>query len=75
MDNLGIITYISPLKVGSCPYDDNVVQIYFLSFLCSIQIILFLSLFLPRKPQDFAENLRFFVCLFPLCLNSVLKIV
>ena len=26
----------STLKVGSCPNDDNFVQVFFLSFLCSI---------------------------------------
>ena len=29
-----------------------------------------LNLFLPRNPQDFAENSRFFVCLFPFYWNS-----
>ena len=61
------------LKVGSCPNDDNFVQILFCPFLCSIKSFYFLNLFLPRNLQDFAESSRLFVCLFPLCWNSESK--
>ena len=37
---LSIIYFTSNLKVGSCPNDDNSVQILFGPFLCSISIIL-----------------------------------
>ena len=58
------------LKVGSCPNDDNFVQIVFILSHAVFKYFYFLNLFLLRKPQDFAEILRFFVCLFPLCWNS-----
>ena len=44
---------------------------YFLILFCLVfKYIDFLNLILSRKPQDFAENSRFFVCLFPFCWNS-----
>ena len=43
---------------------------FFILFFVVFKYLYFLNLFLPRKLQDFAENLRFFVCLFPLCWNS-----
>ena len=58
------------LKVDSCPNNDYSVRTLFCPFLCRISIIYALNLLLPRKPQDFAENLHFYVCLFPLCWNS-----
>ena len=61
------------LKVGSCPNNDKSVQSLFCPFLCNIEILLFSESTLPRKPRDFAENLPFFVCLFPLCWNSISK--
>ena len=57
------------LKVGSCPNNDKSVQFFFVLFCVAFKYFYFLNLFLPRKPQDFAENLPFFVCLFPLCWN------
>ena len=52
------------LNVGSCPNDDNFVKT-FCPFLCVVfKLSSFLNLFLPRKPQDFADNSCFFVCLF-----------
>ena len=51
----------SRLKVGSCPNNDK--SIFFLCV--SFKLFYFLNLFLPRKPQDFAENSPLFICLFP----------
>ena len=48
------------LKVGSCPNDDNSVQILFCLFLCSISIILCFESVAVQKTQDFAENSCFF---------------
>ena len=58
------------LKVGSCPNNDN--SVHFFSVLFCVAFIYFyvLNLFLPRKRQDFAANVPFFVCLLPLCWNS-----
>ena len=39
-------------------------------FRAVFEYLYFLNLLLPRKPQEFAENLCFFVCLLPLCWNS-----
>ena len=47
------------LKVRSCPYYDSSIQLFILSF----TVHYFLNLLLPRKLQDFTENLHFF-CLF-----------
>ena len=67
------------LNVGSCPNDDNSVQILFCPLLCSILIILCSESLAAKKKkkkkkkketQDFASNWRFFICLFPLCWNS-----
>ena len=64
------------LKVGSCPNHDNFVQIFFFIMFCVVfKYFYFLNLFLPRKQRDLDENSRFFICLFPLCWNSDLKIV
>ena len=38
--------------------------------LSSSSSVYFLNLLLPRTPQDFVENSRFLVSLFPLCKNS-----
>ena len=54
------------LKVGSCPNDDNSVKKFYLSFLCSICIILF--------SESVAANLRFLLVYF-LCVGiPILKI-
>ena len=53
------------LKVGTCPNDDNFVQICFGFFCVVIKLFDFLNAFLPRKSQAFAGNSCFFVCLFP----------
>ena len=45
----------------------------FVLFCVAIKYFNFLNLFLPRKSQEFAENLPFFICLFPLCWNSSSK--
>ena len=57
------------LKVGSCPKNDKYVQFSFVLFCVAYKCFCFQNLFLQRKPQDFAENAHFFVCLFPLCWN------
>ena len=51
---------LGALKVGSCPYNDY----FFLVIFCvAFKYFYFLNLFLPRKPQDFAENSALsFVC-------------
>ena len=54
---------ITLLKVGSCPDVDNFVKNFFVLFCVVFKHFYFLNLFLPRKSQDFAENLYFF-CLF-----------
>ena len=58
----------NPLKVGSCPNDDNFVQIFW-PFLYSNKMIFFLNAFLPRIPQDFADNPCFFRLFIPLVLE------
>ena len=44
---------ITILKVGSCPNDDNFVQIFFYPFLCSIEIFLFSESVPAKKPARF----------------------
>ena len=44
---------IGNLKVGSCPNDDNSVQIFFCPFLCSIQIILYFEFVAAKKTARF----------------------
>ena len=57
------VKYQNPsLKVGSCPINENFFQIFFILFCVAFKYFYFLNLFLPRKPQDFAENSRVFVC-------------
>ena len=51
--------FFTVLKVGSYPNDDNSVQIIFVLFCVVFQQWYFLTLLLPRKQQDFAENSRF----------------
>ena len=58
------------IKVGSCPNDENSVQIFFLSFLCCIGIILCAESVAAKKNARFAENSWFFVYLFIFCWNS-----
>ena len=63
--------FCETLKVASCPNDnDSVLFFFFVCFCVVFEYCYFLNLLLPRKPQDFAENSRFFVCLFLLCWNS-----
>ena len=66
----GIVSLAMPcLKAGSCPNDDNFVQIYFCPFLFSTKIILF-SESVPAKKKQPKILLRIcvlFVSLFPLC--------
>ena len=60
-----VIKYVTcfHLKVGSCPTDDIFFSKYFfILFNVVFKYFYFLNLFLPRKPQDFAKNSRFFVC-------------
>ena len=64
------------LKVGSCLNDGNSVEILFCPFLCSIRIILCSeALAAQKKRKILLKMCGFFVCLFPLCGNSDLKIV
>ena len=67
-------TTTSPeLKVGSCPNNDNSVQIFFCPFLGSIQIILFFESVAAEKTARICREFTFIVCLFLLCLNSDFK--
>ena len=52
------------LKVGSCSNDDNFDRIFSVLLCVVFKEFYFVNLFLPRKPQDIAENLRFFFHLF-----------
>ena len=64
------------LKVGSCPNNDNLSNIFSVLFCVAFKKFYFLNLFLPKKPQDFAENSPFFVFFYFLCVGiSILKIV
>ena len=59
------------LKEGSCPNKDKMVHLFSLVLICAaVKYFNALNLFLPKNPQDLAENLLFFICLFPLCWNS-----
>ena len=44
--------------------------VLFVLFCVVFEYFYFLNLLLQRKPHEFAENLCFFFCLFPLCWNS-----
>ena len=51
------------LKVGSCPNNDNCVELFFGLFYVVFKLFYqfySLNLFLPRKLQDFAENSSLF---------------
>ena len=61
------------LKVGSCPNNDNLSNIFFVLFCVAFKKFNFLNLFLPRKPQDFAENSPFFVFFFFFFFSFVLE--
>ena len=75
MTKTGSNVVLQPLKVGSCPKSDKSVQLLFFLFCVAFKQFNFLNVFLPRKPQGFAENSPFFVCLFPLCWNSINSVV
>ena len=70
------IIFYTCVKVGSCPNDDNFVQIFFCPFVCSISIILFPESVFAKKIARLCREFEFFSFVYLLRIGiSILKIV